>query len=158
MPAVLNFLSGILHMAIPKRSIKLIKVQPPFKPTSSHLVLLDDLSCNDFNNLKMNCSNLLNSEIEENYKMEVLYACIKILEQFHTSYQDLPSCVEIFSPVLRYLEAIPMDKYPKLIKNAQETFLNNLRNSRDQQKLPYIVMQAMKPKALKMLEPKIEEV
>lgn len=152
-------MSGILHMAIPKGGVKLIKVLPPFKATSSHLVLLENLSSNDSYILKMDCSNLLDLEIiEENYKIEVLYATIKALENFHTNYQELPSCVEIFNPVLKYLEAIPMDNYPKLVRKVQETFINILRNSRDQRKLPYIVMQTMKPKALKMLEPKIEAV
>lgn len=151
-------MSGILHMAIPKGGVKLIKVLPPFKATSSHLVLLENRSSNDSHIFKMDCTNLLDLDIEENYKIEVLYVTIKVLENFHANYQELPSCLEIFSPVSKYLEAIPMDNYPKLVRKAQETFLRILRNSRDQRKLPYIVMQTMKPKALKMLEPKIEAV
>lgn len=158
MPAAINFLSGILHMAVPKAGVRLVKVLPPFKATSSDLVLVENMSSKTLPNSKMDCSNLLSMEIEENYKIEVMYASITILEEFHANYQDLPSCVEIFSPILKYLEAIPMNYYPKLVKDAHSGLLKSLRNSRDQQNISYIVMQAMKPKALKMFEPKIEQV
>lgn len=158
MPAAINFLSGILHMAVPKTGVKLIQVLPPFKKTSSDLVLVENLSSHTSFNTKMDCLNLLNMDIEESYKIDVLYASLEILEEFHANYKVLPSCVEIFSPILKYLEAIPMNYYPKLVKDAHAGLLNTLRNSIDQRNMPYIVMEAMKPKALKMFEPKIEDV
>lgn len=158
MPAVINFLSGILHMAVPKQGVKLMKVLPPFQAISSHLVLVDNFSSVSPNDLTMNCSELLGLDINEFFKVKVLYTCIRILEEFQSYYKDLPSSVEIFCSISRYLEAIPMNKYPKVVSNLHNRFLNVLKNSREQQQLHYIVMQAMKPKALKMLDPKIVEV
>lgn len=157
MPAAINFLSGILHMAIPKTGVKLIKVLPPFKAVSSHLVVVEDFSSIVFDDSKISCSNLLSLEIDESFKVEVFCTSIKILEEFHSHYEDLPSCVEIFSSVLRYLEAIPMDKYPEIARKLHSRFLNTLRNSRDHRSLPYLVSKPKKPKALKMLEPKFEQ-
>lgn len=157
-PAAINFLSGVLHMAIPKTGVKLIKVLKPFQAISTQLVLVENFSSVIFNDLKMNCSDLLGLDIEEFFKVKVLYTCIKILEEFQFHYKDLPSSVVIFNPILRYLEDIPMDKYPNVVSNIQIQVLNLLKNSRDHNKLHYIVMQAMKPKALKMLEPRIVEV
>lgn len=157
MPAAINFISGILHMAIPKRGVKLIKVLPPFQAISSHLVLVDNCSSIVLKDFKMDCSEMLGLNIEELFKIKVLYICIRFLEEFHSHYEELPSSVEIFSPVLRYLENIPLTKYPKTVENLHNKVLNLLKTSRDQKKLPHIVMAAIKPKALKMLEPKIVE-
>lgn len=145
-------------MAIPKTGVKLIKVLPPFKKTSSLLVLTKNFSSGYSDQLRLEYSYLLNMDMEESYKIRVLYASLKILEEFHTHFKDLPSCVEIFSPVLKYLEAIPMNYYPELVKNSHEHLFKVLKSSIDQRKLPFIVMQVMKPKALRMYEPKIEEV
>lgn len=118
----------------------------------------ENLCCENVENLKMDFSSLLNSDINEHDKITILYVTLKILEEFHTYFHNLPSCVEIFSPVFKYLEAISMDNYPALVRDAHRDLLNILKSSRDERKLHYIVMRALKPKALRMLEPKIEEV
>ncbi|KAJ8941561.1 hypothetical protein NQ318_011520 [Aromia moschata] len=56
------------------------------------------------------------------------------------------------------MEMIPTSKYPKEIKTAVEDFVNLLDEDRLKRKLDYIVMEAKKPKALRLYEPKIEEV
>lgn len=145
-------------MAIPKTGVRLIKVLPPFKATSTDLVLVENLSSNYQQDIKLNTSSLLNKNIAESYKINVLYATLKLLEEFHMHFKECPSHVEIFCPVFKYIEAIPMEKYPELVQNTHENLVRVLKNSRDEQKLPYMVMKASKPKALRMLEPKIVEV
>lgn len=144
-------------MAIPKIGVKIVKVLPPFKAISCLLVLLENFSSAENKNVKMNFSDLLNAEIEEKFKIKVLFVTIKLLNEFHAHLQTLPSCVEIFSTVLAYLKAIPMDNYPKLVRDAHAGLVNILNESKEHRKTAYLVMQAMKPKALRMLEPKIEE-
>lgn len=158
LPASINFLSGVLHQAIPKTGVKLIKVLPPFKATSSLLLLVENLSSYSQDDLKMDCSTLISRNLDEMNKIKMLYASLNILEGFHNLLKDLPSSVEIFGSTLSYLKSIDMGYYPDIVKNTHSRIVKKLEDSKDELKLPFIVMRAMKPKALRMLEPKIVEV
>ncbi|KAJ8934163.1 hypothetical protein NQ314_013545 [Rhamnusium bicolor] len=140
LPAAINFLSGILHMAVPKTGVKLLKVLPPFKSTSSLLVLVENYSLESFKSLQMDSTDLLENEIKEEYKIRVLYNTLKLLEDFYYNIKELSSSSEIFERPLRYLELIPTLNYPKEVQNY------------------YIAMETKKPKALRLYEPKIEEI
>ncbi|KAJ8917757.1 hypothetical protein NQ315_005208 [Exocentrus adspersus] len=157
LPAVINFLSGVLHMAIPKTGVKLVKVLNPFKATASSLVLLENYSLESFKSLKLDSKDLINDDIEEEYKVRVLYTTLKLLEEFYNNLKELSSSNEVFGQVLRYLEMIPTNSYPKEVKTSLEVLTKTLRDSKNKT-LKYIVMQAKKPKALRLYEPKIEPV
>lgn len=146
-------------MVIPKAGVKLMRVLPPFKNTSSQLVLMENLSNQETSgNLKMDCSCLLNKDIDDNFKVRVLFTTLNLLGEFHIHLQNLPSSVEIFNPVLKYLEDVPINKYPESVKNIYYKLQRVLNESKAQRKLEYLVMPTMKPKALRLYEPKIEEV
>ncbi|KAJ8941562.1 hypothetical protein NQ318_011521 [Aromia moschata] len=86
-----QLLSGILHMAIPKTGVKLIKVLPPFKPISSLLVLLENYSLESFDSYQMDGTDLSNTEIKEEYKVKILYNVIKLFYvSFMTTYKNYP--------------------------------------------------------------------
>nr|XP_023023933.1 nucleolar protein 14 homolog [Leptinotarsa decemlineata] len=158
LPAVINYLAGLLHMAIPKTGVKLIKVIPPFKPTSSILVLLKNFSLKYDKTLLMESTDLIRIDIDEDFKLRTLYNVTKLLEEFHHNLSELPSAVEIFEPVLRYLILIPTTNYPEQVRNVMEKLKTSLKESKIERKLEYIVMEAKRPKALRLYEPKIEEV
>ncbi|XP_018579917.1 nucleolar protein 14 homolog [Anoplophora glabripennis] len=158
LPAVIIFLTGILHMAVPKSKPKLIKILPPFKATASDLVLLENYSLGSFKSLHLDSKDLVNDDISEEYKVRVLYVALKLLEEFYNNLKELSSSIEIFNPVLRYLDMIPTCNYPREIKTCLEDLTNTLRNGKVNKKLNYIIMAAERPKALRLYEPKIEEV
>ncbi|CAH0555497.1 unnamed protein product [Brassicogethes aeneus] len=159
LPAVVNFLGGILHMTIPKTSVKLIKVSPPFKSTSSHLVLVEDKSKKTYDNLKLSSADLLDSsEITEDFQVRAFYNTVKLIEEFVNNLKDLSSNVEIFQGIANYLKLVKVDKYPKVVKEAKLSLEKLLENNRKERKLEFIVMEAKKPKALRLYEPKIVEI
>ncbi|KAG5872705.1 hypothetical protein JTB14_008799 [Gonioctena quinquepunctata] len=157
-PAVINYLSGILHMAIPKTGVKLIKVIPPFKATSNLLVLLENFSLESFESFMMKSEDLQSNDIDEEFKVRVFVNVVKLLEEFHENLKVLPSSVEIFEPLVRYLELLPTTKYPKEVRDIAERLMGSLRGAKSERKLEYIVMEATRPKALRLYEPKIEVV
>lgn len=157
MPATLNFLCGMLYQAIPRNGMKFLKPPPPFS-TSYLLVVAKNIEKSEkFESLKMDFSNMLSTDIEEAFKIQILYANLKILGEFYTHLENLPSSVEIFNPALTFLEAIPIANYPELVRSTHEHCISLFKNGRALKQITYIVMQAMKPKALRMLEPKIEK-
>ncbi|CAG9817556.1 unnamed protein product [Phaedon cochleariae] len=162
LPGVINFLAGLLHMAIPKTGVKLVKVPPPFKSTSTLLVLLENLSLS-FSDSSEKCfqmknTDLLSTEIDEEFKVRALHTAIGLSEEFYRHFEKLPSNVEIFSPIQKYLELVPALNYPRKVANGMENLSNCLNKTKSERILNYIVMEATRPKALRLYEPKIEPV
>lgn len=158
LPAVINYLSGLLHMMIPKIGVKLLKIPPPFKPTSTLLVLLNNYSLESFNSLKLNFADFSEEEITSEYQVRALYSVIKILQQFLEHYIILPSHVEIFEKATYFLEKIPLNNYPREVQNNANCLVEELRKSKIERRLQYLVLEASKPKALRLYEPKIQVV
>nr|CAI5837325.1 unnamed protein product [Callosobruchus analis] len=158
LPAAINYLSGILHMAIPKSGVKLIKVLPPFKSTCSDLVLLGNHSLDLCEDLKMNVTDLFCTSYDDLYKIRILHNAVKALTEFHNNLETLPSCCEIFEPVLRYLELIPLQNYPVIVQTVVQDLILTLQKQKENRQLQKIVREAERPKALRLYEPKIVEV
>ncbi|XP_056639893.1 nucleolar protein 14 homolog [Diorhabda sublineata] len=156
LPAVINYLSGLLHMAVPKASVKLLKIPPPFKSTSSHLVLVDNYSSEVFESMKMKTTDFSQQEINGDYQVRVLYTVVKLLEQFLEHYKVLPSNVEIFEPVLKHIQLIPCNYYPEIVQNNLNNLITLLEKIKEERRLTYLVMEISKPKALRLYEPKIQ--
>ncbi|XP_050310723.1 nucleolar protein 14 homolog [Anthonomus grandis grandis] len=157
LPSTITFLSGILHMAIPKKSVKIIKVVPPFKPLCTDLVLTE--TYNDSQPpQKFNVANLLEQEFSDNFKVSCLHLTLKLLNEFRENLQELPSNVEIFADVDKYLGQISMEFYPDLVKREYKEFCDSFSKMKSERRLQHLVMEQKKPKALRLYEPKIEEV
>jgi len=156
-PSVINFLSGILHMSIPKTSVKVIKVLPPFLPLSNDLVLTKDCS-----NLKINgkipISKLVENEMTDEFKVSTLHVTMKVLGEFIENLSNLSSIREIFYKVEEYLHQIPMEFYPEIVKLKHKELCESLNNLKSDRQLRYLIMEAKKPKALRLYEPKIVEI
>ncbi|EFA10489.1 nucleolar protein 14 homolog [Tribolium castaneum] len=156
LPTAINYLGGILHMAIPKCGVKLIKVNPPFKPTTSSLVLVEK-SCEDCD-FKMEASDLERDEINDSFKIRAIYTVLRLVQDFDNNLVSLPSNVEIFNDIRAYLELLPTRNYPKKVADLFESVSQQLKNRKVERKLEYIVLAAKRPKALRLYEPKIVEV
>ncbi|XP_060529422.1 nucleolar protein 14 homolog [Cylas formicarius] len=157
LPAAINFLTGILHMSIPKNGVQLIKVPPPFKPVYSQLVLLRD--CSKIKpSSKLNPTILIDPEINDEFKINILYRTLQLLREFFEKYKTLPSCLEIFALVENFLKKIPLEYYPNEVINQHEQLGMSLNELRKNRRLNYVKLAEKKPKALRLYEPKIEEV
>ncbi|KAF2903270.1 hypothetical protein ILUMI_02919 [Ignelater luminosus] len=157
LPAAVSFLAGILHMTIPKSGVRLIKVLPPFRSTSSALVLYKNCSSVCMS-LKLEISDLTEIEISEDFKIRALYTTLKLLQEFKLIFSDYSSRCEIFENVTHYLEQIPVSNYPIEVQNEMKKLSDSLEKTKQERKLDYIVMEAKKPKALRLYEPNIQKV
>ncbi|KAL3268043.1 hypothetical protein HHI36_007173 [Cryptolaemus montrouzieri] len=157
MPGCLNYLGGILHMAIPKSSVRLIKVIPPFRPISSDLVLLNNQRSLDLTP-KMEVADLVCGVVTESFKVRSLHATLKMINEFYLNFKNLSSNIEIFETIYNYCKMIDINIYPKIVTNQMENFLKQFESDKEKRELKYIAMEAKKPKALRLYEPKIVEV
>ncbi|KAJ3643381.1 hypothetical protein Zmor_026095 [Zophobas morio] len=157
LPAAINYLGGILHMAVPKIGVKLIKVNPPFQPTTNSLVLFNDCTSED-SSLKMRLSDLAEEKIDDLFKIRALNTTLKLIEEFDNNFSALPSNLEIFKDILAYMELLPTRNYPQKVCTQFERTSQQLKSRRSDKNLDYVVMPAKRPKALRLYEPKIEEV
>nr|CAH7713030.1 unnamed protein product [Callosobruchus chinensis] len=145
-------------MAIPKSGVKLIKVLPPFKSTCSDLVLIGNHSLDLCEDLKMNATDLFCASYDDLYKIRIFHNTVKALSEFHNNLLTLPSCCEIFEPVLRYLELVPLQNYPVIVQTVAQDLILTLQKQKENSQLRKIVREAARPKALRLYEPKIVEV
>uniref|UniRef100_A0AAR5P094 Nucleolar protein 14 n=2 Tax=Dendroctonus ponderosae TaxID=77166 RepID=A0AAR5P094_DENPD len=157
LPAVINYICGILHMAIPKTGVKLIKILPPFKSISSHFVV-----CRKFSGEKLSgkhkVSNLVQLEINDEFKVSTLFLSLKILNDFIDQLKNLPSSIKMFTEPEKFVREIPMDLYPEIVKDVYQKLCNSFAELKAEHKMPYLVIEAKKPKALRLYEPKIVQV
>lgn len=144
-------------MGVPKIGVKLIKVNPPFQPTTTHLVLVNDCTNQDCD-LKMEPFDLEEEEIDDLFKIRAIYTTLKLIQEFDNNLATLPSVVEIFCDIRVYLELLPTRNYPEKVSDLFKSLSQQLKTRKTDRKLNYIVMPAKKPKALRLYEPKIEEV
>ncbi|XP_072387419.1 nucleolar protein 14 homolog [Diabrotica undecimpunctata] len=158
LPAVINFLSGLLHMAVPKKGVRLLKIPPPFKSTSTHLVLIENFSLEQLPCMKLDGTDFCEVEIAAEFQVRALYNIGKLLEQFLDHYKLLSSHVEMFENVLKYLELIPFSSYPTIVQNSLKQLVDSLKSSKNERKLEYLVMEISRPKALRLYEPRIQPV
>ncbi|KAF5303825.1 hypothetical protein FQA39_LY09810 [Lamprigera yunnana] len=154
LPSAISFLAGLLYMAIPKRTVQILKVVPPFKFNSSGLVLSRSCCINSF---KLELRDLVETEISEDFKVRSLYSALKVLSEFNQNFKELSSNREIFSLVVKYLEQIPSHNYPLEVQQEMTSLTNSLKLTLDK-KLYYIVNEEKRPKALRLYEPKIEKI
>ncbi|KRT80247.1 hypothetical protein AMK59_8628 [Oryctes borbonicus] len=157
LPSAINFLVGILHMAIPKTGVKLIKISPPFKISCNKLVL-----CNNHEEstmeLAMSVGYLLEGEINDEFRIRAIHLCLSLLEEFAVNFMDLQSSYEIFIAVLKYLELVPMGNYPKKVKQKWTLLMEEIITMKNNRRMEYLMLAPKKPKALRLYEPNIEKV
>lgn len=144
-------------MAIPKTTVKIIKVPPPFKPLSSALVLTKKYPKTSFCK-KFNISYLIEEEFSEDFKVTALTLALKLLKDFQENLKNLSSNVEIFVQVEEYLQQIPMEFYPAVVQEEYKELCDILNKMKSERHIQYLTLEAKKPKALRLYEPKIVDV
>ncbi|KAF5290007.1 hypothetical protein FQR65_LT11673 [Abscondita terminalis] len=139
LPSAINFLGGLLHMAIPKTSVQLIKVLHLLTP------------------LKLEPDDLNETEISEDFKIRILYNSLRAISEFNQNFKDFTSNKEIFTLINKYLELIPVDKYNDVVRDEMKNLVSSLKEFTDK-KLDYIMAEVKRPKALRLYEPNIQKV
>ncbi|KAG8227190.1 hypothetical protein J437_LFUL003396 [Ladona fulva] len=167
-PEVINYLFGILHMAVPKAEGLPIPPHPrhPFKSDpieSNQLVVFR----NPFRDLKETSELKLETydldegkkKIDESFKVRAIAVACKLVLLYIDQLKDLLSRKNIFQPFLRLITLLPLDEYPEPLLDTIKSLQNTLDElMKDESPLEKLAHAAKKPKALKLYEPAVEEV
>ncbi|XP_011161923.2 nucleolar protein 14 homolog [Solenopsis invicta] len=156
-PSVINFLRGIIYMATPANLTQKITIIPPFKIVCKALVINKmeiDLDKIDPNSAHMLASDLINEELDDEFRIRALLTTVNLLIEFKNHLQELEAIYPIFEPILQLLKINEFKQYSVNIRNHVKGLCKELEFLR-KKKLEYIVLKKKKPKPLKTYEPKI---
>ncbi|XP_013110537.2 nucleolar protein 14 homolog [Stomoxys calcitrans] len=162
LPAAFNFLQGVLFLCIPKRPVEVLKVVPPFQsqgPLSKLLAIPADSS--DYKDIKeetLQAEDLVSQTINNEFKLKALNHALLLTQDAVTMVTDNIGCSLLVEPLLAMLDKLIItEAYPAYIKsNYEKTKL--VLESLTSKPLIKLVPPEKKPKALRLLEPRIETV
>nr|CAD7428930.1 unnamed protein product [Timema monikensis] len=151
-PAAISFLHGLVQLA----------VLSPAKPkgrTANMLVLSRDMSEGEPPDSSLMCSSDLTDSIpgDDCFKTRALHTTVKLLSEFLSQLDELPSCYEVFKPVFCTLSRLDSSKYPPDIQKDIADLILNI-TALESSKIQLLVIEKKKPRALRLYEPNIEEV
>lgn len=141
---------------------KSIKVIPPFKSDGdfSKLLQIDENMKNhkiDLSKPQMKTSDLIEDEIDSDFKIRVFATTINLICEFKKQYEELEAVYSMFEPILKMLKCNFMKKYPKNLRQRVNELIEELEVLKEK-KLEFLVREKKKPKALRLYEPRIERV
>ncbi|XP_074848493.1 nucleolar protein 14 [Carettochelys insculpta] len=164
-PELINFLLGILHLAIPQKQTQGYTLVHPFRPAgkNSELLLVSDKKDMDIwkkQNLPLSIVTRLkeSSKTEMNhFRLSCVAVCLDLIKKSAALYGSLSSFCEIMQPIRVLLtEHMSVTEYPK---QMQELYQNALKEIEDKGKhYTPLVCEKKKPMPLKLYTPKIVKV
>ncbi|CAM5141856.1 unnamed protein product [Natator depressus] len=164
-PELINFLVGMLHIAIPQKRLQSYTPVHPFRPAGKNSKLLlvcdkKDMETWQKQNLPLSIMTRLkeSSKTEMNhFRLSCLAVCLDLIKKCAALYESLSSFHEIMQPIRALLtEHIPVSEYPKQL---QELHQNALKEIEDKGKhYTPLVCEKKKPVPLKLYTPKIVKV
>lgn len=153
-PSVINFLRGIIYIAIPADLTQKMKIIPPFKTTCKALVINKMENTIDPNNTQMFASDLINEELDDEFRIKALLIAVNLLTEFKNQLQELEAVYPIFEHIFQLLKINEFKQYPPNVRNHIKELCKELEFLRNK-KLEYIVLEKKRPKPLRTYEPKI---
>lgn len=165
LPELVNFLLGILHLAVKEKKSLGYTVVPPFRPSGKHcdlLVLSDPAAGESWSKRPIPLSAVqhleLKSELDkDHHRLTCLSTCLDLVKRCSLLYKDLPSYKHIFSPFRTLLSNhLPVQALPEELHAAHSAILDAV--SGVTVSLAPLVFEKKKPIPLKLLTPKIVEI
>ncbi|XP_078071316.1 nucleolar protein 14 [Mustelus asterias] len=164
-PEVINFLLGILHMAVPNKGTLGYTLVPPFKPTgkSSELLVVKDKKAVESWEMKpLPISKIQGVELRdklqtEHFRFSCIALCFHLCKRCSSLYRSLPAFQEIICPLEIILTShLPVNDYPAQL---QELYHEVLREMQDRLTCYRpLEFEKKKPVPLKLFTPKVVEV
>ncbi|XP_012695764.2 nucleolar protein 14 [Clupea harengus] len=163
-PEVVNFLLGVLHLAVPDKTTLGFSVVSPFKQVGRNaelLVLNTPEATEGWSRTPLRLSAVqglqLHSDLEkDHYRLSLLNTCLDLVKRCAVLYKDTTSIFHIFQPIRAALAHLPLKNYPAPLQELHREVLEALPETPAQQ-LP-LVFDKKKPIPLKLLTPKIVQV
>ncbi|XP_025025112.1 nucleolar protein 14 [Python bivittatus] len=161
-PELVNFLLGILHLAVPNNEVQGYTLLPPFASLRKHsnlLVVCEKSGTETWQKQNISLHILSRSKgkskIEmNNLRLSCVALCLDLVKRCAVLYRELPSFHEITDPIRMLLSSfIPRSvKYPVQLQELYDTVLEKLDVCRQYDPL---VCEKRKPVPLKLYTPKI---
>lgn len=164
-PELVNFLLGILHLAVPNRGVQGYTLVHPFRSlgkNSELLVVREKADTESWQKQRLPLHNLItsreNSRTEANHlRLSCLALCLDLVKRCADLYSSLPSFHEIMQPIQILLsQHMPENEYPTQLQELRDNVLKQLA-VRDQHYHP-LVCEKKKVVPLKLFTPKIVKV
>ncbi|XP_057674973.1 nucleolar protein 14 [Corythoichthys intestinalis] len=163
LPELINFLSGILHLAVQDKTSADYSVVPPFKRMGKHsnlLVLSNPESLKSWSRKTLPLSATLNLKDDldaDHYKLSCVSTCMELLNRCCVLYKDLVCFTHIFQPIKTLLlQHISSQLLPESLRALKAEILDTLGGP--PQIHSRLVFEKKKPVPLKLFTPKIVEV
>ncbi|XP_013165719.1 PREDICTED: nucleolar protein 14 [Papilio xuthus] len=158
-PAAVNFLRGILYLSANTSVLNPIQVVPPFRlhKDVKILNLEDDCSKVAFET-KMSAKDLIRTDIDDAFKITCLLTCVLMLKELFDNYNDLEAQEAIFEAHIKLLGRLDLDLYPKKVRSTVSEVLQHMKESLEVKTYTPLAREKVRPKALRLYEPDIQEV
>ncbi|CAL8384955.1 unnamed protein product [Gadus morhua 'NCC'] len=165
LPELLNFLCGILHLAVPDKTSTGYSVVPPFKHAGKHsdlLLLSEPQSSATWTNHTLPLALTQHLELTDNlhrdhHRMTCLSTCLDLVKHCCVLYKDSASFTALFQPIHTLLSKhLPLQTHPEVLQELKTEILAAVDGApRSHNPL---VFEKQKPIPLRMFTPKIVEV
>ena len=96
------------------------------------------------------------AKFDDEFRVTALYTTVQLLASYLTLWSEYPAAIEIFTPIKKSLETLPVEKYPDCVKTSIES-LNNKIGHLETLPRKRLLQDAKRPKILRLYEPAIEE-
>ncbi|KAK7896556.1 hypothetical protein WMY93_021881 [Mugilogobius chulae] len=166
LPELVNFLLGILHLAVKEKTSLGYNVVPPFRPRGKHsdlLLLSNPESCRSWSKRSIPLSAAQHQDFscdldKDHQRLSCLSTCLDLVKRCSLLYKDLPSFSHIFKPLKTLLsDHLPVQALPELLRGIRSEILEAI-SSATTVTHARLVFEKKKPIPLKLLTPKIVEI
>ncbi|KAL2099615.1 hypothetical protein ACEWY4_004009 [Coilia grayii] len=123
-PEAVNFLLGVLHLAVPDKEDLGYSVVSPFKQVGRYsdlLVMSSPEATEGWSRKPLPLSAAqglqLHNDLEQNHhRLSLLDTCLDLVKRFAVLYKDTPSFFHIFRPIREALRHLPLQNFPTTVQ------------------------------------------
>ncbi|CAK1594754.1 unnamed protein product [Parnassius mnemosyne] len=158
-PAAINFLRGILYLCANTSILNPIQVVPPFRLHRDVKILNLEHDCSNMAvQHKMAVKDLVDKDITDSFKVSCLLNCVLMLKEYFNNCNDMEAQEAIFEAHIKLLGRVDLDLYPNKVKSMVTEVLQHMKESLEVKTYTPLAREKVRPKALRLYEPDIQEV
>ncbi|XP_072933490.1 nucleolar protein 14 homolog [Epargyreus clarus] len=158
-PPAVNFLRGVIYLCANTSILNPIQVVPPFKLHKDMKILNIDNDCSKLVvENKMLAKDLVCKEIDDDFKIRCLLTSTLMLKEFFDNYTDIEAQAAIFEPHIHLLGRVDLDLYPSKVRDKVSEVLKYMKQCLEMKTYTPMAREKVRPKALRLYEPDIQEV
>ncbi|XP_047525928.1 nucleolar protein 14 homolog [Pieris napi] len=157
-PSALNFLRGIFYLSANTSVLNPVQVVPPFRLHKDSKILNLEQDCSKMEvDDKMSANDLV-CEMDDAFKIKCLHNSVCMLREFFDNYIEIDALKALFEPHMQLLGRIDLEWYPKKIVSKVTKVLQHMKETLETKTYALITREKVRPKALRLYEPDIQEV